>query len=346
MRLGYKLAALGIGTAMLGAFGGPALAASSGVSVTLSTAGPNGGRTLVLQDKKGSPLSSLDMSSGTSSFIAKVVDSNYVNNGYTVQATMSNLYGFNSGTSTFNCAQKVASSAVALSSPSGLLDLSGISAGLTPNFVMSGTLTSLINPLLAGVTINNTVQGLAQSLTQAQLLGAGNTGNLFGSTLTGLLTKLPIGVTTPAGGPFTTPAADPAGASCGVTGSGATNVPVMSGTANGSGLLADLQSVITSALGASPTITQLINAGYLDPNAVAASLESDLSSLLPLSTIDSLLGSIESSLSGTLSSVTPLVSGLTGQSGTYSSSPDLAVNTAGVPTGSYKGLMTVTLVDS
>lgn len=341
-----KLAAVGATAAVVGLLAGPAFGQTSGVNVTLQTAGPNGGRTLELFNNSGQTLSGLDLSSGTNSFVAKVVDSNYAEKGFTVQATMSNLYGFNSGTGQYTCTSKIPSSAVTMSSPGGL-EVSGLGASVTPNYILSGALGG-VSPLLTGVVLDSTngqIQGVAQALTQGQLVGAGNTGSLFGSTLASLMADLPVQVSTPAGGPFTNPAADPSGASCGVAGANATPVTMMTGTANAAGLLSDFQALLSSVTGsASPTVTTLINDGYLDPNAVTSLLLTVTG--LPLGELTPLLPSIENTLTGTLNSVTPLVSTVTSVTGNYSSNPGVAINTSGVPAGSYKGLMTITLMDS
>ena len=340
-----KFAAVGATAAVLGLLAGPAFGQSNGVNVTLQTAGPNGGRTLQLFNNSGQTLNGLDLSSGTNSFVAKVVDSNYAEKGFTVQATMSNLYGYNSGTGQYTCSSKIPSSAVAMSSPGGL-EVSGLGASVTPNFILSGALGG-VSPLLTGIVLDSTngqIQGVAQSLTQGQLVGAGHTGSLFGSTLASLMSDLPVQVSTPAGGPFTNPAADPTGAGCGVAGTNATPVTMMTGTANAAGLLSDFQALLTSVAGSTPSAATLISKGYLDPNAVTSLLLTVTG--LPLAELTPLLPSIESTLTGTLNSVTPLLSSVTSVSGNYSSNPGVAITTSGVPAGSYQGLMTITLMDN
>ena len=358
MRSRVRLAVIGTTVAALAAAtAAPALAASSGVPVSFASAAPGGTRTLVLDDTQGNALTALDMSSGTNSFIAKVLDSNnYVNKGYTVQATMSNLYGFNSGTGTWNCNQVVPSSKLSLTSPSSLLNVTGLAAGLTPVFSLSGNLSGILGGLLglgSGTISGSPVTGLAQSLTQGNLVGAGNTGNLFGSTLTGLLGQLPIGILgNTTGSAFTNPDIDPTGSNCNIVTSGtnATQVPVMSGTANGSGLLSDVTNLVESLTGTTgtglPNATQLISAGLLNQGSVLSLVCSVLSiacNLLSGLQITNILNTLTDNL--TTSPLT-LLSGVTGQSGTYSSQPGMAINTSGITAGGYKGTMTVTLVDN
>lgn len=339
-----KFAVVGASAAMLALLSGPAYGA--GVNVTYSSGAPAGGRTLTLQDTKGNDLTTagLDLSSGSNNFIAKVVDTNYADKGFTVEATMSNLYEYDSSTGNYTCGTMVPSSAVTLSSPGGL-EISGVGLNVTPNFILSGSLPagSLVSTLDSS---NGQIQGVAQTLTQSQILGAANSGTLYGTALAGVLSELPVQVSTPVGGPFTSPAADPPGASCGVTATNATptSVPVMTATTP-AGLLTDVQNALTSALNGSPaTVANLITAGYLDPTAVQNLLLTVTG--LPLSVLQPLLPSLESTLTGALNSVTPVVPVDTTQSGTYSSDPAVAVNTSGIGAGSYKGLMTITLMDS
>lgn len=340
-----KLAAVGAGAAMLGLLSIPAYGAS--VDVLFSSNG--GSRTLsVLQPDGSTPLTSTDLSSGTSNFIAKVQDSGYTNNGFKVQATMSNLYGF--ANNTYNCSSVVPSNAVSLSSPTGLLTVAGVSANLAPVFTVVGTLTgvNISDPLLVNpVTVNNTIDGILPAtqnpLTQSQLTGSSVT-NLIGSTLTAVESKLPVSLDTSGlGGAFTSPAAHP---TCDAAATGATQVPVMSGTADPTGVLADLQSLMTGTVGANPTLAQLISAGYLTSSQVSTMLQgiNGLVNQLGLTQLASDLPAIENVLTASISSVTTLAGSLI-QSGTYSSSPDLTINTSGIPAGSYKGLMTVTLID-
>ena len=338
-----RWAALGAGIVAISAGAVPASAQSGTVTVSLNTSGPSAtGRTLMLYDTAGQALSALDLSTGTKSFVAQVSDSGYSLNGFNVQASMSNLYGYYN--SAWNCSAVIPASAVSLTSPSSLLDVSGLSSGLTPQFVLNGTLTTVLGPLLttlglgSAVVTNAPVTGLAQTLSQASL-AAGNTGQLVGSTVSSLSSSLPLQAVTGAGGAFTNPAADPSGANCGQSGSSATNVPVMSSTANAAGISVDLQGLLAKLPNMSAT--QLITAGYLDSNSVMSAVSTVLN--IPLNLLTPYVSSIENTLIGSLAG-TPLATGLTSDSGSYSSSPAVTVNTSGVPAGSYKGTMTITEV--
>lgn len=356
-----KMAAVGAGAAMLALLAGPAFGAN--VDVLFSSNG--GSRTLSLFQPDGStPLTSTDLSSGTSNFIAKVQDTNYSNNGFKVQATMSNLYGF--ANNTYNCSSVVPSSKVSLSSPTGLITVGGVSANLAPVFTVVGTLTGglggnlpdplLLTPVNVGTSANNTINGvLPQSLTpltQSQLTGSSLT-NLIGSTLSGALNKLPLNLDlnqADLGGGFTSPDVHP---TCDASATNATQRQIMSSTADPTGLLSVVQGLITTALGTStPTLTQLINGGFISSSQVSTMLQN----IIPAGSAPSLVGqltltgltndltTIEGDLTANITSVTALAGSLI-QSGSYSSSPDLSINTAGIPAGSYKGVMTVTLLD-
>lgn len=345
MRSKVRLAIIGASVAALaGAVAAPAMAGS--VSVTMSTT--SGTRTLNLYQPDGTtPFTSSDLSKGASNFIAQVVDSSYSNNGFKVQATMSNLYGF--ANNTYNCNVSVPSSAIDLSSPTGLLSLAGVNANLTPVFTLVGTLTPLnVLGLLSSVPINLPINGLLPGslspVSQSQLTGLSAT-NLIGSTLASVESKLPVSLgTTGLGGNFTAPDAHP---TCPGGGVNPTQVQIMNSAADAGGVLGPLQSLIQGVLGTStPTVTQLISGGFLSSSAVSSALQTvgGLINQLGLGGLTSALSTIEGLLNVNLSSLTIAPTSLV-QSGNYSSSPNLAVNTAGIPAGTYKGVMTVTLLD-
>ncbi len=347
MRVKTKLVIVGTSLVALAAAVAPAMAS---VNVQLTTT--SGTRTLNLYKSDGTtPLTSTDLSSGASNFIAQVVDSSYSNNGFKVQATMSNLYGF--ANSAYNCNSVVPSSAITLSSPTGLLSVAGVNANLTPVFTLVGTLTPLnVLGLTSSVPINLPVNGLLPStppnvqnpLSQSQLTGSGVT-NLIGSTLSTLESRLPVSLGTAGlGGNFPNPDVHP---TCDATATNASQVPIMTSTADPTGVLGDLQSLIQSTVGSvAPTVSQLISSGYLTSSDVSTALQgvSGLVSQLGLGGLTSQLTNIEGLLTATVSTVTTLPGSLL-QSGNYTSSPSLAVNTSGIPAGTYKGVMTVTLVD-
>lgn len=338
-----KWAAVGTATVGMLGFALPAAASQSGsVTVTLNTTGPaESGRTLLLYDTSGQPLSSLDLSTGTRSFVAEVVDNSNSLTGYTVQASMSNLYGYNGGN--WSCTATIPSSAVSISTPPALLDASGVASTITPEFQVTGSLTNALSNL-TGLNLSSesvtdaVVTGLSQALTEAYL-AAGNTGQLIGSTLTTVNPGLPIQINAGVGGAFATPAADPSGANCGQTGPG-TAVPVMTGLAHETDLVSDLQALLSKL--PNQSAATLIGNGYLDSNSVISSVATALG--VPINLISSDASAIENALTVSLAS-TPLESALDTETGSYAASPAVTVDTSGVPDGSYRGTMTITEVD-
>lgn len=339
---------LGISVAALGAGATPAMASStSAPPVTVSLTSNGGSRTLSLWQPDGTtPLTTTDLSSGTSNFIAQVKDATYSNTDFTVQATMSNLY-------TSNCSSMIPSSAISLTSPTNLLTVAGVSANLTPVFNVAGTLTSTQVPelLTSTLPVSSTVSGELPTgqtpLSQSQITSGSTLANLVGPTASGLGTDLPVNLANTIGTPqaFQTADAQP---TCdpGVVGS---PVQIMSGTADPTGLLGPLESLISSTVGTvgsnGPTLSQLVAAGYLTNSQVSTMLQgiTGLTSLVGVNLTGD-LSSIESTLTASLTTVTSATGSLV-QTGSYSSSPSLSVDASKIPgAGSYTGLMTVTLV--
>jgi hypothetical protein len=199
---------------------------------------------------------------------------------------------------------------------------------VTPVVQLTG---SLGLPLLPATTVNQTVDGLTQSV---QTL----TDPVTKSTLTAALSQLPITLATGETGAFTNPAALPGDT---VSGLNATSRVLMSGTAQ-QPLTTALVSAINSTLGGL-TAQQLIDAGLLDQNTVLQAVASQLgvpTNLLTGSDITSIL----TTLTGT---VTGLTGNLLGQSGSYTTMPALSINVpSGASTGVYRGQMVVTLMDN
>jgi hypothetical protein len=361
MKLSRTLAALGVSAGALAALATPALASSPQVTVTLTT---GGSRTMNLYEADGTtPLTTTDLSTGSSNFVAQVQDATYTNQAFTVQSTMTNLYPYSNNAYQCTARPFIPSSAVSLSSPSGLLTVAGVSAATTPVFTLTGTLTSSNVPgLLSTVTLATTdnppttAVGVLPTtpLTQTALTGSG--GSLFGSTLSGVESKLPVSLSTPnTGGAFANPDAH---STCDPSATGATPVQIMHGTANPTGLVGDLINQISTAvcntnnttLGTDPTLSALICAGYLTNNAVSTAVQSNSTLMAALGGLAGLtptnLTDIENTLTAPLTSTAlSLLSGATSQSGTYDSSPSLVVTVPSGSSGTYEGVMTVTLVD-
>jgi hypothetical protein len=338
----------------LSAYGVPAMAANTGAPfITFSTAaGCSTCRTLLLSNTDGSNLSTLNLSSGAGAFLANVQDTGIAPaalGNFSVTATMSNLYQFDSGSNTYTCAVSIPSSAINMNSVPTLLNASGLGASLQPVLSITGNITTLITaPVLAllggtvpvGTPDITGVQGDIQhlaSLSQSELANGSAVSSLVGS----LLNNLPVSLSTGTGGAFTNPAAPPSGSGCTPPGGTATAVPVLNGALSSTPLLGDLQT----ALG-NPTVTQLITDGLIS-STTAESLISSATKLQPavLETtfapaLVPLLTQIENTLTA---AVTGIVSAATTLTGTYGSEPVMGINGAGAAPATYQGVLTVTL---
>jgi hypothetical protein len=354
-----RMVAVGLVAALVGGTGLIGLPArASSVPITFSTASScNTCRTLVLQNGAGGALSSLDLSSGAAGFLAQVQDNQYLDHGFTVQATMSNLYQYNSATSQWNCANPVPSGDVYMASNQALLDANGLGSVFTPVWTLSGNISSVLSGLglglLNGVLPTGTpltATGASQTLTQLQETGNALTDEI-GSTLTSL-TGLPLSLTGSNKTQFANPAAPPSGSGCtDTTGSNATPATILNGGLPATPvtpLINDLYSVISGVLGstvsgtAPPTLAQLAGNSFLDGSTVVNEIAQSIG--IPLNLLSAgVITSIEDDVTATLSSVLSTVDSLTGN---YSASPNMTITTAGIPAGSYKGELTITLADT
>jgi hypothetical protein len=319
---------LAIGSAAVVALTGVASTAWAGGStttpVTVSTT--LGTRTLNLLDLTGQPIGASGLTIGTGhggNMVVNVTDSLYQHVGYQVSAMMSDLYPYANGAYNFNTG-KIASSAVSVSYPSNLLDLSNLGNLLSPVYTLTGTL-----PLGLGTLTNTTVTGTAQSVQ-----------TLTGDIVNGALAALPIKVQTGTSGAFTSPAQLSAAGAPTVS-SAATQLNVMTGTAQAgdlSGALAALKATIGNTTNAVPVQTLITN-GYLDQSQVLAAVAQATGQLnLVMNNASAVL----SALSANLTSIGTLI----GQSGSYNSLPQLAVAIpSGTASGTYRGELTVTLAD-
>lgn len=363
-----KLAAGLVVVGTLGAYGVPAMAATSSTGSAVITYSTTSGcstcRTLVLLEADGkTPLTGLNLSPGTNSFIANVVDQGVdpaALGNFSVGATMSNLYEYDQSTGTYTCTVSIPSSDVTLNSAPALLNASALSSAVQPVFSITGNLSSILTTsltsLLGTTTVNtNPTISNVQAETDAALTQAAEAGNTAPAILSGtFLNNLPMTLSSGTGGAFATAAAPPAGSNCSGSGTGATSLPVLNGALNGvlaggTPLLSDTSSFVqqqTSATTpANPTVTQMISEGYLDA-ATAESLISQATGV-PESDLNQTTGpwagiltDIENTLTG---AVTGLVSSATTLSGTYGAEPVMAVSAPSATPANYQGVLTVTL---
>ncbi|HET6965493.1 MAG TPA: hypothetical protein VFH58_12030 [Acidimicrobiales bacterium] len=363
-----KLAAATAVVGGLTAYGAPALATTApqnqGATITYSVAAGCGTcRTLNLYDNQGAKLKTLDLSPGAGSFIANVADQGVdpaaVGN-FTVQATMSNLY-FSTG-SGYDCSTSIPSSDVSLNSLPSLLDANSLSATLQPVFNITGTLpSSLLTPLnISGLNAspNYYETGVTTTINQATMAGS-NATDLLGSILSN--SSLPVNLTSSLGGTFANPD-DATALGCTLpSGSpAATPQPVMQGALNGlptgstGSLTGPLLNELSTQIGV-PTTTPGVSLSSLIPGEVTpVQAMNDVAYYTGIPVQDlwdsvtnqptALLTTIEGTyLFATLSGVTNSVTQL---SGNYNASPHMTISQTGAKTGSYAGILTVTLTQS
>ncbi|MDX6268426.1 MAG: hypothetical protein QOD70_3166 [Frankiales bacterium] len=357
----------------------PALA--DNVSVTLTGAG--GTRQFSVEDLNGNPLTALDLGTGSSQpFKLHVADSSFLpaagQSGYTVSATMSNLY-LKKSDGTYNYAVKVPSSELSVGFGSNPLSIAGLSLVDLPRLSIGGTLASCASPLTdlpafalsLGVPLGSLTAGAVTALTTlCTTIGAsaapvtavvdGALRNISNLIPTSVL-DTPTALSGAYGGSFTNPsyAAGTVGAgdTAGATGApSATSLPLMQGTQNLSAALASLISgAVSSALtgvGAPPLVagsgaaattaesitTKLATAGIGTVSAALGQALQAMASPDQLTAINTLFH-----LTGVL---TPLLADIHAVTGNYYSVPVLTANPRTPVAGTYGGTMTVTFVQS
>lgn len=363
-------------TAGLLALGTPALAVTAtcsgtpttcvaGVPVSLGAVG--GIRQFTVETVSGTDLTSIPLGTGGSyPFRTHVQDTGYSNltNGYTVSATMSNLY-LQSG-ATHDLAVKVPSSDVSLTYGSSPLSALGLSVADLPKLSVSGTLGScatlpsavqsvlglsalgvvldpsnltvvnLCTALGAGVPIATTVDGALQTLTP---------------TLSSLL-DLPTALTGGTPGAFTNPAyagtvgaSDPAASGA----PAATSLNIMTGTP---GMTAGLTTALTNALNTALSGVPLVTSNDAGARTTLAALIGQLtgSASSTVSTLGNavnlLTATQQASLLSTLASsvVAPQLTDIQAVDGNYYGFPLLHATPTAPVAGTYDGTLTVTFV--
>ena len=318
----------------------PALAAGGPVPVPVTTSTTVGQRTLVLTDGAGGDLSAttgLTLVPGkASSVVASVKDAAYTTSGFQVTSTMSNLYQSTTPGSYDFTAPKVPSGAVSLSRSAVPVSLADIGAKVTPVFTLTGNLTSaLTGGLGLGTLLPTGGLGALTSVTTsvpATLQGVAVTA---GTTVDTLLAGLPLSVLGGTEGAYTNPASLGSGDPTGTT-SAPTTIPLVSSTQNP---LAKLQTTLGGQ-----SLTALTGGAtpVLKTDDILGALSAQLG--LPLSVLTPKLSQILTALTPTLSSLT---GGVLNLDGTYTGANKVTVTPpVGTVAGTFKGLLTVTLVDT
>jgi hypothetical protein len=310
----------------------PASAAGNGAAtVTLSATSANTlGRTLVLNSLSGTALSTsagLTATGGAAGFVTGVTDANYSNFGYSVQASMTNLYKV-TGTNTYDCADFIPSSAVSVVE-NGALDLTNVAATVQPAFNLAGTVLGTVT-----LPANTPLVGQIKSMSATDLLGptSGALADIADGSLSGLPVKSALGVGTTST-PFSNPSTAAVG-SCAATGATPTSNPLLTGQSNNAGVKSVVTNALTTLGGGNITAGTLVSAGYTTVDAVKALVAPLVGGLGALSGLN----------------VAPLSATVTGlqqitQSGSYQVSPTLKVTVPSSASGDYTGIMTVTLTD-
>ena len=363
------------------ALAAPAFAAGSGVAVSLT--GLGGTRQFSVEDIKGSPLTALDLGYGRAKpFRTHVSDSAFLplstaDDGYSVSATMNNLYRKNADSSP-NYAVSIPSSALAIGFGTNPLAGSGVSLQTLPRVSLSGTLAScaaLVTsaPALAtalGLGVTGLLQGLpldpANTALTSLCTALGSAGGPIAATVDGKLrdlapliasvANLPSVLSGAIGGTFTKPdfaagtvgAGDPAAAGA-VT---ATSVSLMSGTHNlSAGLIAALQAKLAAVLATLPLASSTVDSVTTNEAIVAGLAKANDAASTSLALV---LGQVSAAnattiINGILTTVAglaPALSDITGINGQYFSFPILTAAPTTPAAGTYTGTMTVTFVQN
>ena len=338
--------------ALVGLAGPGASAQSTSTDVVMAALA--GTRTLVVTTVSGASLDggTLDLGdAGSGAFGVAVADVTYDHVGYDVTATMSNLYRFDG---TFECGKRIDSGDMAVDFPvdstvdglgavvSGLVDLDG---------TVNGALASALDPLgivqlaLTPLGLSITGQDIAIPDLPVQV------SDTVDGLLDGLDDLLPVKVQKGTAGNFTAPAAH---GTCAEGAGTPTQIGIMAGDASSTGdlftsIVADLQSQVDALTGSALISGGVIDSALAEAGAAAAiaGLQDTLETLagIPLPPLGTSGGAVQAVLdlvTGTLDATN-----LLGQTGAYLTIPTLNGDTGNAPqTGSYRGTMTVTLVDT
>lgn len=301
-------------------------AAQTSVDVTLNN-GVSGTRVLFVEDVTGSPLTSLDFGSARSlPFRVRVEDTTMSRDGFSVNATMTNLYRDNGGT--LDYASKIASENLAISNPLNSLGVVDVSAQVQP---LVDTVTTITDPAMCLV--------LTLGTSPCQLSLTGLVGQV--QTVTSVvnlsdLSNLPLLPQAAEIGAFTAPdyqgagAADPAkpGAFTPTSKRMLAGSPVATPA-----VLTALKTTLDGIVAGLPS-EQVVNDDTLIAGAVA---------LLGALTADQVTAILNSPTVVTVQNL--LGDHVLSQTGKYSSNPMLNVTIPqDAPAGSFKGTLVVTAI--
>lgn len=343
MKTDRRLAAILVTLAIGAVVQGVASAAETDVSL-LTVAG---NRTLTLKTLTGTDLTTMSLGSGREApFLVNVSDLTYDRRGYQVTAMMSNLYKYDSISNSYDCSKVIDSDDLSINFAASPNSIRGVSAMVSPALAFAGSISRVTDAALLGalgLPLTSSVNVVANVTEQIQDL-------VTSTVFSGLENALPVKLNSLAGATFTAQAPHP---TCDTSASGTTSVQLQRGQVNShADLLGWLQnssnSLYAAAAGSDGVLSMgegvsggLISQSEAD-SAVRTALTTAPLNVDPLLITTSVLASVEKLLSAPAATVSSVLK----QTGSYSSIPQLVVgDLAGVPTGTYKGKMTITLID-
>lgn len=323
-----------------------ALAVSSATfadEVQVQTQVVEGSRTYALRTLTGGDLQSISLGrSADAGFMTTVSDVAYSRTGYQLNAVLSDLYHYDDGS--YTCGERIDSDKLALGfvvDPVSVTDVAQLAA---PIWHLQGTLDATLASLL-GVPTGTVIE--VDGLVGEELEGA------LDGVLDGVEDTLPIKVAAGAGGAFTDAGPHE---SCNPSPGTAPTTRTLQGGEPGNltalldWLTAELEDVVDGNADDVISTDELLDAGAVTEEALAEAVRAALADAgVDLGLLDTLLAQgtlsmedIYAVLEATLSDIESLV----GQTGLYASLPKLTIDIPGeVGAGTYRGTMTVTLVD-
>jgi hypothetical protein len=301
-------------------------AAQTSVDVTLDN-GVAGTRVLFVEDVAGNPLTSFDFGSARSlPFRVRVEDTTMGRDGFTVNATMSNLYRDVGGSLDYG--SKIGSDSVAVSNPLNALGIVDVSARVQP---LVDTVTTISDPAVC------LALALGTSPCQLSLTGlVGEVQDVASVVDLGDLSNLPLLPQAAETGAFTDP--DYQGAAAGDPGKPGAFTPTSKRMLAGSpvatpGVLTSLKTTLDAIVAGLPS-EQVVH----DDTLVAGAVD-----LLGALTTEQVSAIVNSPTAVTVQNL--LADHVLSQTGKYSSNPMLDVTVPeGAPAGSYKGTLVVTAI--
>ncbi len=333
--------AVAVSLAMVLLAAGSAFAQTADVTVVTLA----GSRIMSVKSLTGDNLTALSMGTAREAgFLVNVTDLVYDRKGYQVTTMLTNLYKY---AAAYDCgAPAIAAGKLSIGYLANPTSIKDIAAAAAPVLNFSGTI-SATSPLFAALGLTGASNvNVASNVTQ-QLIDYSTS-----TVYSGAETLLPMNVATgPSGAAFTSAAAH----ACGGGAATPTTIKVQQGTVNthadflnwlksrvqaGHATAAGPGGVLSAAEAAAGAI---ITQAGLDDSVRTALIALGVNSTI-LNATPSLISDVEALMSATpISSIS--TSDVLRQTGTYSTLPKLIVgDLTGIPTGAYKGTMTLTLV--